>query len=45
MDEKFLPGLMIVLSISSAIIYFWTGDYRRGIYWLASAVIVASVTL
>lgn len=39
-----LPILMIVISVCAAVVYLFTGDIRRAIYWTAAAVITASVT-
>jgi len=33
------PILIIVLNIMSAGWYFWGGDFRRGIYWVAASVL------
>jgi hypothetical protein len=42
--EKIAPMLLIVLSLVSSAVYFTQGDIRRTIYWIAGAVITASVT-
>jgi hypothetical protein len=42
--EKILPTLQIVISIAAAAVYAYHGDWRKVAYWLAGAVIVASVT-
>lgn len=39
-----LPTMMILLSVGAAVVYCINGDYRRTIYWLAGAVLTASVT-
>lgn len=39
-----LPVSMILLSLGSSVVYLLAGDVRRAIYWLAAAVITASVT-
>jgi hypothetical protein len=44
MNPKILPAVMIVLSLAASIGYFAAGDFRRGVYWAAAAVLTASVT-
>lgn len=39
-----LPIIMIGLNLAAAAMYVAHGDTRRAIYWLAAAVITASVT-
>ena len=36
--------IMIVLNIAAAAVYWFDGDVRRVIYWLAAAVLTASIT-
>lgn len=38
------PTLLIVLDCAAALVYLMDGDPRRTIYWLAAAVLTASVT-
>jgi peptidoglycan/LPS O-acetylase OafA/YrhL len=42
---RILPAIMMVLSLAAAAIYFFTGDWRRGGYWLAAAAITFFVTV
>ena len=42
--EKLFPTILIVLDICAAIFYAWTGDARHAVYWLAAAILTASVT-
>jgi hypothetical protein len=35
---------MITLSVLASLSYFAAKDYRRGVYWAASAVLITSVT-
>jgi hypothetical protein len=42
--ERILPTVMIILSVMASIIYFYKGDIRHGVYWLAGATLTASVT-
>jgi hypothetical protein len=37
------PALLLLLNLCAAVASFWARDYRRGIYWLASAVCIAMV--
>jgi len=45
MITRIMPAAMIVLSIAAALIYIASGDYKRGTYWLAAAVLNVTVTL
>jgi hypothetical protein len=42
--QKIFPSLLIVLDVAAAVVYFYYGDYRRTIYWLAAATLTACVT-
>jgi hypothetical protein len=42
---KSLAIASMILSILASVGYFIAGDVRRGIYWLAAAVLTATVTL
>jgi hypothetical protein len=44
MSSKLFPTIMIVLSILAALSYIPCGDWRRVAYWLAAAILNASVT-
>jgi len=44
MPVKLLPVTLIVIDVLAGINYGWHGDVRRLIYWLAAAVLTASVT-
>jgi hypothetical protein len=41
---KFFPTLLIILDLGAAGTYLWYTDWRRAIYWLAAAVLTATVT-
>lgn len=41
---QYLPTLLIIIDVGAAIVWWYYGDYRRTIYWLAAAVLTASVT-
>ena len=43
MSEKLFPLAMIALSLAAGIVYAWHGDLRRCVYFLAAAVLTASV--
>jgi hypothetical protein len=40
----FFPCLQILICLCASGVYGYMGDYRKMIYWLAAAVITASVT-
>lgn len=40
----FFPTVSICLNIGSAVVYLCHGDTKRTIYWLAAAVLTATVT-
>ena len=44
MPPWLFPTTMIILSLAAAAVYACHGDYRRLIYWMAAAVLTASVT-
>ena len=44
MNPKFFPTILIILDVCAAIGYVNSGDYRKVVYWLAAAVLTASVT-
>lgn len=41
---KLFPTIQIGLSLAAAVWYYSTGDIRRAIYWIAAAVLTATVT-
>ena len=44
-DHRFFPTVLIVLDICAAARYaFCEGEWRRVVYWLAAAVLTATVT-
>ena len=38
------PSIIITLMIGASVVGFATGDVRRGVYWLAGAVLNVAVT-
>lgn len=42
--KSFFPVILIILDVAAGAVYACHGDYRRLIYWLAAAVLTASVT-
>lgn len=38
------PTALIVLDCLASLVYLYYGDWRRAIYWLAAAVLTATVT-
>lgn len=44
-DKRLIfPALLFICNIGCAIVCFAGGDWRRGLYWAASSVCIASVT-
>lgn len=43
-NPKILPTALIVIDLLAAVVYWSHGDARRVIYWIAAAVLTASVT-
>ena len=41
---QIFPSVLIVLDIAAAVMYVADGDFRKVIYWLAAAVLTATVT-
>ena len=44
MNPKIFPTVLILLDLSEAVAYAFAGDFRRVIYWVAAAVLTATVT-
>jgi hypothetical protein len=45
-DRRILfPALLFLGNVGSAIACFASGDWRRGLYWAASSICIASVTI
>ena len=42
--SKLFPVILLVCNASSAIGYAVAGDFRRSLYWAASAICVGAVT-
>jgi len=40
----FFPAILFLCNLGSAIACFAAGDWRRGLYWMASSVCIASVS-
>lgn len=45
MNPRTFPVILIILDVCAAAVYFQFGDHRRGIYWVAAAVLTATVTI
>jgi len=43
-SPKIFPTLLILLDLGASGVYAASGDWRRAIYWLAAAVLTATVT-
>jgi hypothetical protein len=44
MKTWIMPTILIVIDLASALVYGCHGDWRRLVYWIAAAVLTASVT-
>jgi hypothetical protein len=44
-NRLLFPGLLFLCNVASAVACFLAGDWRRGIYWMASSACIASVSL
>lgn len=42
--EQYLPTIMIILDMLAAGGYAYVGDIRKLIYWIAAAILTATVT-
>lgn len=43
-SQYIFPILLMVLDIGAAIMCFFSGDWKKGIYWIAAAILSATVT-
>lgn len=41
---QYLPTAIMILGLGAAIVYTYTGDWRRALYWYAAAALTFSVT-
>jgi len=44
MSAKILPTVLILIDLGASVPYFIQGDWRRGIYWVAAAVLTTTVS-
>jgi hypothetical protein len=45
LDKRlFFPAILFLCNIASAIACFAGGDWKRGLYWTASSICIASVS-
>ena len=44
MVEKIFPTTLIVLDIAASVVYWSRDDWRRGVYWIAAAVLTYVIT-
>lgn len=42
--EYIFPLILILLDVCAAVVYGFSGDWKKVIYWLAAAVLNAAVT-
>jgi len=43
--EKLFPTILILLDLVASIVYFTQLDWKRGVYWIAAAVLTLMITL
>jgi hypothetical protein len=43
-DPRTFPTVLIALDCAAAVHYLFWADWRRGVYWLAAAVLTTCVT-
>lgn len=43
-NPKLLPTTMVILSVLASVVYAVQKDPRHAIYWIAAAILTASVT-
>ncbi len=44
-DKRLIfPAILFLCNIASAIVCFANGDWKRGLYWMASSICIASVS-
>ena len=36
-SQLIFPVLMVLMNVGASVVAFKTGDWRRGVYWIASA--------
>ena len=44
-SPKAFPTLLIIINLCAAAVCFFSGDVRRGTYWIAASVLNACVSL
>ena len=44
MSPKLFPTVLIILCLLASIVWFYQGDWRKTVYWLAAAVLNFVVT-
>ena len=44
MNPKIFPTILMILDICAALIWFANNDWRKGIYWIAAAILTCSIT-
>lgn len=43
-NPRLLPTLLIIIDIGAAAVWATHGDWRKAIYWIAAAILTATVT-
>lgn len=41
---QIFPAVLILLDLGASVMCFGCGDWKRGIYWIAAAVLTTTVT-
>ena len=39
MNPKVLPTVLMIIDFGAAMPYFFSGDWKRGVYWIAAGVL------
>lgn len=42
--ETLFPYIIMTLYVFASCVYFWSGDYRRGFYWLFALGLTICIT-
>jgi hypothetical protein len=44
MNPRFFPTVMMALDIATSAVWYANGDIRKAVYWVAAAILTATVT-
>ena len=45
MIQLILPGVLVAINVGEAVVCFFCGDWKKGVYFLASAVCIGMVAV